>query len=221
MINTYEYKTRRFDQYGAFYSWENGFVSFETGEVMYTRLRPDPQERVRHYKHRVTLIGTSDDNKRKYINPLTGNVIPRAQLNYDGMQYLILDNKTGRAVGLSRSYNGLGTVTPRHLNNAAAFSLSETSGIVGRPVAVHSPVILTDEMLSWKKAVEVIAKLTSVNELYKNSGAFTTPIDELSKSPYEYVEEIKELGGFKFHSLQTNGVTLDRANNNLQYIIVV
>lgn len=222
MINTYKPEQQSWDRYRAFYTAQNGFVSFSTGETMYTYNKPDPSDRRYYKEHNVTIIGTSDDTKMVYLHPQTGKAIPKAQLTFQGIQYLLVDHESKRAVRL-HDWHSLHEKNdrPAHLADARAFTFTGASNPIGASVVVNAPTVITPEHLVWKKTVETIIKLKgnldtqrSYNYGKKISSSTT------KETPYEYVQRLEKDDRFMYHCIGRDGVEFTRDPEPLDFIMV-
>lgn len=91
---------RRWDEYRAFH-WNvaRGFVQFETGELIYTISKPDPDQRRIFRDLDVQIVATGDKDCPRFVTP-EGEKVASAWLNRKGQSYLAVDLTTGRAVQL-------------------------------------------------------------------------------------------------------------------------
>jgi len=223
MINTFDNSRRGWDRYNAFYSQDSwGFVSFETGEVIYTRSKLDPEERKFYPDVNVTLTATGDDYGITYLHPETGKKIPKAQLLYSGIQYLLVDHDTNRAVKLDRQVNN--NAFPKHLQNATALVLTDKGKLYGSPVNVNAPSVPTQEMLDWRMSVLALAKIRGTTGL--QSRRYVRHVMRCSPShtkilPHEFIDKaVKTYLSEDFYNILDFGIVFVRETQALEFLVV-
>jgi hypothetical protein len=111
----FDFTRQRWDEYRAFHTNDGHIVQFATGECIYTRPNPDPHER-RHFRARmIQSVGTDDSDLPDLYLPGDTKPLPKAWLNNNGMQYLMVDYDRDKAVRLF-SYGATMPLTiPTHL----------------------------------------------------------------------------------------------------------
>jgi hypothetical protein len=100
----------KWDQYKQFYQhigplshyWYGGFTAFMTGEAICTVSRADPNERCEYKTIGMRIIGTDDANLPAFYDP-DGQPLLKAWLNDSGMQTVLLDLDTHKAISLAGS----------------------------------------------------------------------------------------------------------------------
>ena len=232
MKNHYDNERKSWDKFKAFYSTENHFVSFETGEVRLDTWRFEPHERKFYEKYDITLAATGDQDNIIYLHPSTGKQIPRAQLTYGGMQYIVVDHNTKRAVGL-QDVTGSGhkddyKKLPKHLQGANVWTANSDQKVHGNAIRVNAPTVITPEMEAWKKTVEVLAKMRgsaiSKPSNYWEGQRRKNTLTDTKLTPYEYVEKCLDKNFTyslsAFHQINDHGIEFTRDPQPLEFLMV-
>jgi hypothetical protein len=232
MKNNFDPARKGWDRFHAFHTWDGGFTSFETGEVRIDRYRFEPNERKYYEKYDVTLTATSDQTNIIYLHPFTGKQIPKAQLAFKGLQYLVVDHRTKKAVALNSTQRANYKELPNHIVGANVWSYNNESEIHSNgKIDVNAPSVITPEMIAWKNTVEVIVKMrgtaiTKGQYYYRYGKQKAYPLSITKMAPYDFVEQClnKETGGNHhqqlFHDLKTYGVEFTRDPEPLDYLMV-
>lgn len=143
---------RKWDTYCAFH-WhvKPGFVQFETGELIYTVGKPDPDQRRVYNALNVQIVSTADPSCPTLLLP-DGTPVKKAWLTRGGMQYLAIDRDLNVAVQLIVPYHGRGKASdkdklaPAHLEGRfAAYWTGPGRTPVGQAIEVSTPLKLDDE----------------------------------------------------------------------------
>lgn len=137
-------------------------VVFDTGEFAYLSSNAPPEQRKAICYNRepigVRIVGTTDQeamSRYKFKTP-NGEEIKHAWLNWKGMYDLLLDECTGRAVGiqhiglsnseLRRMYDQQRLMIPHTLRaRARAYISGPGEAPVGSPITYYPPSIITKE----------------------------------------------------------------------------
>lgn len=143
---------RRWDAYRAFHNLVgNGFIRFESGELIYIPHSPDPDERHMYLDHSVHIVATTDVDCPPLYLPDGTRAIP-AWLNRDGLQYLCIDRDLGVAVRLLGSrwtrdkHIEQDLKVPSYLRcRFSVYWSGEGSKPIGAPITVAPPKKLTSD----------------------------------------------------------------------------
>jgi hypothetical protein len=158
-MNYLEFDRNRaqYDMFDAPHIAGRGFISFASGEVIFTD--PKPTDR-RHSRERdVQIVATGDDDcPALYTEPQGGDPVTKASLNQRGMQYLAIDHECGVAVQLAMGVSRYGRVggeyrlrdvdhwVPHYLTGRfAAYWAGPGRRPIGNPITVSEPYIPTKE----------------------------------------------------------------------------
>lgn len=208
---------RRWDMYKAFHIHTGrGFVQFETGEIICTRNKYDPQERGYHKPHEVYVVHP-DDGVLEFMTD-EGEPIPTAQLTKDGNPVLLFDPQFGRAVRLGYRWNARNDdkALPEHLRGYTVLSYSESDMPRGSmKIKVSSPFVATKEHKQWLKEAQEYAKV--MYEMLREGQSFWTGSEKAlvqatglipNLTPTEFIDSVC---GTKAHDAM---VFLGRASAN-------
>ena len=150
---TFNHELAQWDRYRHFHNALTPFVRFITGELMVESIHPTPAERRVYPEFGVALTHTTDGHF-EFLTP-AGVTLPKAQLNYGGGQYLLVDLESKQAV---RLHWNVGTNAPTHLNYARAYILGEGGTLVGAPVRYAPPLAKDDPARDWMKQARGVAQ---------------------------------------------------------------
>jgi hypothetical protein len=144
--------TRRWDTYRTFH-WtvSPNFIQFESGELIYTDARPDPDFRNTIDRLGVQIVSTTDPECPTLLLP-DGEPIRKAWLTRGGMQYLAIDLDLMVAVQLQPTAWGRTAPTdadrraPAYLQGRfSAYWAGPGRMPVGNPVSVSTPLKLDED----------------------------------------------------------------------------
>lgn len=152
---------RLWDAYHAFHNIvTGGFVRFESGEVIYTRYAPDPDQRHTYLSGAVQIVSTTDNDCPTLYLP-DGTRIPSAWLARNGMQYLCVDRDLGVAVRLLRHRQYPPKLTdqdyrvPAYLRRSfSVYWSGEGSKPIAAPIVVAPPKKLTADEKAHLQALK-------------------------------------------------------------------
>jgi hypothetical protein len=228
MKNNFNHAQKGWDRFTAFHTWDRLFTSFETGEVRMDAWRFEPHERTYHEKYNVTLTATSDQSNIIYVHPFTGKQIPKAQLTFGGLQYLVVDHNTKKALSINGGLTR--PKLPRHLQGANIWTLSSESEVFSTgQVRVNAPTVITPEMVAWKKTVEVLAKMRGTaiqkpSNYYRHGNSTKYSASTTKMTPYDFVEKCldpkQSYMSRAFHDINDYGIEFTRDPEPLDYLMV-
>lgn len=175
-------KTVAWDSWKAFHwQFDHGGVSnggqygnwpitvFDTNEVVFTYPMPDPNLRGRYNQFGFSVLGTTDTALPTLYLPDEDDQepVPRAWLTENGMQYLLIDEATRRAVALGDLDNN--QLVPQRLRKRAkAYFAGPGSPPIGAPVRVSRPLARVFDK-------DELEKLDSLKAACDMQFAMTTP----------------------------------------------
>jgi hypothetical protein len=144
----------RWDQYEAFHMGLDGkrgltqtgawmyptFVIFDDGQLWCRLSHPDPHDRHDYPELNVTLVSSNDKACPTLFTP-DGEQVKKAWLNDDGMQCMLIDHDSGRAVRLAGHSDKIATTLPIEKPEACigAWFASDKELPVGAPIALRRP----------------------------------------------------------------------------------
>lgn len=228
MNNTYDLKNRRFDYYSCFYSEADGFVSFETGEVMYKRNDCHVDNRKFYPQYNVSILYTNFiPSSIKFIHPHTGKLVPQAQLMFGGGQHLIIDHQYKTATKLMNWRTGFDKLDsyPEKFERCGALALNDKAKIVGAQIDIKAPTVITPEMEAWAKTVQVIAKLKAAEKKdntysYVSYPPEATSTVAMTETPYEYVRKLDAATFSAIRGIAEHGIKFTRDPLPVDYLVV-
>jgi len=177
----FSYAYRRFDGFNRFYASPTaGFIEFETGELIYTRGAPDPDDRHMYERYGIQIVASTDTEMPRLIVNIKGEEreIPKAWVSHKGIQYFALDHTKKLAVGIGRLTEQDLNQLPRNMHNAKIFWASHRAKPVGGPVRFWQPADLTEQEHDYVAVLKKMAKAMCALEGYGYSrvqGAACTP----------------------------------------------
>lgn len=181
----------KWDQYEHFHQWRAGsgygfsIVQFITGELGVVGT-PKPDMRKTYESLGIAITSTADKDFNFFL-PETSVPIPKAQLNYNGAQNLLVDLKSRRAVRIDHGYmyeqnlpnylRRLSAAIPcEPLNTPSQFDVGMP---IGAPVSVYRPKSVPQEWVDWGETVVLLAKAhVALHELESDSYWERTPIKD-------------------------------------------
>lgn len=184
-------ETRRlWDYYEQFHTHvADGFVQFESGELIYTRAFPDPDDRRVYAKLGVQIVSTTDASLPKLLTP-EGQPIPKSWLNRQGMQYLAVDLDLKCAVRLTRSKtdNEASKKVPYFLEgHFNAYWSGPGRMPIGANITTQEPRVLSADdkahMDSIKAQCEAWMAMTGTTVLGRRIWRDNAPVGWLGKTP--------------------------------------
>ena len=105
-FDTFAAINHRWDTYRRTHVVDGHFIQFETDEVIYTRVKPDPDDRKLFKSRNVQIVSTTDHDCPPLTTPVEpGKALPRAWLSDGGQQILAIDHEFGVAVGIQHSFS--------------------------------------------------------------------------------------------------------------------
>jgi hypothetical protein len=147
---------RSWDRYKAFHKEVGLFTVFETGELRFERVAPDPGDRKTYRTFNVAVTATTDSDFQ-FTTP-EGELLSKAWLSYGMMQYLIVDLCTRKCVKLRRFNHKANLNEPVNLRSAPAFFAGPGADPVGEPIVVNRPDdVWKRDNKDWLKQVKTIA----------------------------------------------------------------
>jgi hypothetical protein len=100
-LPAFDYTRMHWDAWQAFHiDYDSVFIQFDTGEFVVRHHDWRPNERKVHYDLHLQVVATADRDCPRLYAPGHDRPIPRAHLERDGQQVLLLDLDHGRAVSL-------------------------------------------------------------------------------------------------------------------------
>ena len=140
------------EPWGVFYKRvpDSPMILFETGELAVMWSLPSVEERREYRELGVSILSTNGANNEDYPpvgsacvihQPGVEEPIPKAQLNHEGRQLLLVHNETGHAVKLRYQYQSGGDPDrPTYLRQALAYSVRPGASVpVGSDVEAYQP----------------------------------------------------------------------------------
>lgn len=212
---------------------EPPFVMFDSGEVIATSGAPNPNVRCAYPMLGVTLVATGDA-KCPALTTADGAKVPKAWLNDNGQQYLLIDHDTGRAVRTDAYYNASPLVSADcyWAKAAAAYFAGPGQPPIGRKVALRQPLKLlpkeTRQQLvefecATRAAMMMLDHPSSKLKTHVYSAGYTwTEPKPAGKLPIERALEVKnweDLTEQELKKLFFNGLT-DRSRELVDYLLV-
>jgi hypothetical protein len=202
----------KWDQYEHFHQWRvgNGYgfsiVQFITGELGVVGT-PRPDMRKTYESLGIAITSTADKDFNFFV-PGESKPIPKAQLNYGGMQYLLVDLDAQRAVRIGFQYMRNQNL-PLHLRRMSAAIPIEGGLPVGAPVSVYKPDSAPKALLEWGKQVQILAQAHgALHELGNTQLWDPTPISDAEVRKLGKLPEITSETPQDFiHRLHSNGST--------------
>ena len=155
-LNT-PFEAQGWDRFKAFHSvvgsvsfstlYTQGFIRFDTDEVIFTLSDPRPNYR-HHYKDlNVTIALTVDKDCPRLFMP-DGTPVKKSWLDVGGSQALLIDHDSKRVVGLRTRtawMAGLDTRLPIRFKDVAAYIGGAGALPVGAPITLRRPNKITPE----------------------------------------------------------------------------
>jgi hypothetical protein len=127
------------------YGSSRPFVQFDTGEVIVTRHKFDPDERHVYKDLGIAVYGTADDKCPTFTTP-DGETVLKSWLTYLGQQIVLADLGTRKVVRMDYHRYEDPIDCPSDLRpNARAYFAGEGRDPVGRAVKVARPTARTKE----------------------------------------------------------------------------
>jgi hypothetical protein len=211
----------KWDQYEHFHQWRvgNGYgfsiVQFITGELGVVGT-PRPDKRKTYESLGIAITSTADKDFNFFV-PGESKPIPKAQLNYDGAQNLLVDLKSHRAVRIDRGYMYEQNL-PKYLRRMSAVIPCEPPATpsrfdigvpIGAPVSVYKPDSAPKALLEWGKQVQILAQAhVALHELGNTQLWDPTPISDAEVRKLGKLPEITSETPQDFiHRLHSNGST--------------
>lgn len=119
------------------------FVQFETGELVFTYSFPSPESRRKYTSIGVQVVSTADDDCPKLYIPGEAKPLTKASLARTGMQYLLIDLDTKRAVRLGHG-DWQNAIPKRFNGRVTAYFSGNGRPPQGAPINVSTPYVPTD-----------------------------------------------------------------------------
>ena len=218
-------KDVQWDMWKAFHWTSHPVTVFDTQELVYTHGAPDPDYRRRYSDYRFSVLGTTDNALPTLYLPDTDDQdpVPKAWLNEHGMQYLLIDEETKRAVALGDlSKNHL--VPQRLRARAKAYFAGPGSPPIGAPIRVSRPlakVFDKDELElidSLKAACDMQFSMTTSPTWDKKDGYYP---DAVGLDPKRLLAagSVSALTNNEQYKLFHRGVS--RARQNCDYLLAL
>lgn len=237
-FNEITYVPTLFDRYNAFYkpmpkdNYYADFALFETGELRVNLVRPRPHERRFYPELNIEIYGTSDGG-RQFTTP-DGRPVKKTWLDRDGMQYLLIDYDTNRAVRLVRwsdpEREPFDAQLPVHLQKAGAVIPFQGAFPQGGNIAISVPdKAFMQATAEWRKEVLALAnaqlkmRLAAGETLrrtpwyYGPAGQYV-PDNALTMEPIEFVAKQDSLDDLD--ALAAGGFTTFK-RETVPYLIMV
>ena len=146
ILPKFDFARAMWDDYKAFHNNHHPiFVQFDTGELICTHTKVDPNLRHLWTNLGVSLYFTTDEKcPPLYEESQGGNPIPKAWLNDGGGQYLLVDYMTRQVVRLSR---GLTNIPVRLRGRATAYFAGAGEPPIGGKIELSKPESFTKNEL--------------------------------------------------------------------------
>lgn len=151
---TFDRNKASYDRYERLWIEKDFFLHFESGEVSYTHIGPDPEFR-RHYpEYGVTIFMPGDTHMPK-LYTTDGHAVPAAQLNTGGGNpYLLWDHNHNMVVRLTRLHQN--TTVPRDLRHFACYWPAPDSKPVAGSILYAPPNVLSPEQKEFMKECKAL-----------------------------------------------------------------
>ena len=170
--NLYDEMRLRFDSYQQPYTYLNGsFVAFSSGEMGYTRARPDPDDRILYPQVNCRVFSSADIpkdiRKRLCVFPANDQTtpVPPQWLHYEGIQYMLYDIERNLIVGLENRSELNEKRIPRNKRNFSVYwPCCDDSRPIGGPLLYWPAHIASKEERQYLEAAAVAAKFVDPSQ---------------------------------------------------------
>lgn len=144
----------RYDKFNRMWIEHDYFLRFETGEVCYTNIGPNPSDRKHYRDYGVTTFMPGDTHAPK-LYTREGVRVPAAQLDVGfGNPHLLWDHNHNMVVRLTRQH-GVTTI-PRDLRYVACYWAADDSKPIAGKIEYAPPNVLTPEQKEFMKECKAL-----------------------------------------------------------------